>query len=245
MVAETAVVAGGGSGIGRGCALHFAQRGHLVVLVGRTAAKLEATAGEIAAAGGEAEVWPLDLRDWEAVATLGEHLAATGVNLVVNAAGGQFAQPSARLSANGWRAVIETNLTGSFFLLRHLYPALRKRRGAAVLVVADLWRRPAPGLAHAAAARAGVVSLVRTLALEWAGDGIRVNAVSPGLTDTPALRPEYAALVEAVPLGRLATVAEVVEAVDFLARARYVTGEVLTVDGGLNLTAVSDGGAQP
>lgn len=232
--ARRAVVAGGGSGIGRGCALRLAAEGWHVVLVGRGSAKIEAVREEIAGAGGSAEAFTADLRDWDRMAALGEHMAA-GVDLVVNSAGGQFFAPSTAISRNGWQAVLGTNLDGAFFLLRHLQPALVLRRGAAVLVVADIWRKPAPGLAHSAAARAGLVSLMRTLALEWAVDGIRINAVSPGLTDTPALDPRYASAVARVPLGRLGTVDEMVDAILFLEDARYVTGEVLTVDGGLHL----------
>src|SRR5208282_6367746 len=109
---------------------------------------------------------------------------------------------------NGWRAVIETNLTGSFFLCRHLLPALRKRHGGVVTVVANLWQRGAPSMVHSAAARAGVVNMTRTLAVEWAPEGVRLNAVSPGITDTPALQryAKYAELLASVPLGRAATV---------------------------------------
>ena len=85
------------------------------------------------------------------------------------------------------------------------------------------------------AGRAGVVSLVRTLALEWARDGVRLNALSPGLTETPALLPQYRALASKVPLGRIGTVDEVLDALLFLARAGYITGEVLSIDGGLRL----------
>jgi citronellol/citronellal dehydrogenase len=231
-----AVVAGGGSGIGRGAALRLAEQGYRVVLVGRTAGKLEAVAAEIAAAGGQAEAFAGDVRDWNRMAELGAAIVAGGgLDILVNSAGGQFAQPSAELSESGWKSVVELNLHGSFYLCRHLYAALRMRRGAAVMVVADLWQKPAPGLAHSAAARAGVVSLVRSLALEWARDGVRLNALSPGLTDTPALRPEYRVLGERVPLGRIGTVEEVVEALLFLARAGYITGEVLSIDGGLRL----------
>lgn len=104
------------------------------------------------------------------------------------------------------------------------------------MVVANLWQRPAPKLAHACAARAGVVNLTRALALEWAADGIRVNAVSPGLTDTEALLDSYKSLIDKVPLGRMGSVDEVVDAILFMAQSSYITGEVLTVDGGLHLT---------
>jgi NAD(P)-dependent dehydrogenase (short-subunit alcohol dehydrogenase family) len=132
--------------------------------------------------------------------------------------------------------VVDINLSGSFFLCRQLQPSLRKRRGAVVLIVANMWRRPAPNLAHSAAARAGVVNLMNTLALEWAADGIRLNAIAPGLTDTPALLPQYRALADKVPLKRIGTVDEVVDAILFMARSPYVTGEVLAIDGGLHLT---------
>lgn len=231
-----AVVAGGGSGIGRGAALRLAELGYEVVLVGRTLEKLEATAAEIAESGGEAEAFAGDVRHWERMGELGARIAGRGgLDILINSAGGQFAQPSAEMSESGWTSVVELNLHGSFYLCRHLYAALRMRRGAAVMVVADLWQKPAPNLAHSAAARAGVVSLVRTLALEWAKDGVRLNALSPGLTDTPALLPQYRGLADRVPLGRIGTVDEVVDALLFLARSGYITGEVLSVDGGLRL----------
>jgi citronellol/citronellal dehydrogenase len=105
--------------------------------------------------------------------------------------------------------------------------------GCVVTVVANMWQMPAPGLAHSAAARAGVVNLTRTLAKEWAPDRIRLNAVAPGLTDSGALRPQYKAMADRVPLGRLREVDDVVDAIVFLAHASYVTGEVLSVDGGI------------
>jgi len=231
-----AVVAGGGSGIGRGCALRLAGMGYHVVLIGRNAAKLDTTAAEIASTGGSATAFQADVRDWDRLGELQSQLAATGVDLLINSAGGQFAQASGELSRDGWQSVVDINLSGSFFLCRQLLPSLRKRRGAIVLIVANMWRRPAPYLAHSAAARAGVVNLMNTLALEWAPDGIRVNAVAPGLTDTPALLEQYRALVSKVPLQRIGTVDEVVDTILFLGRSPYITGEVLSIDGGLHLT---------
>ncbi|WP_317932878.1 SDR family NAD(P)-dependent oxidoreductase [Halioxenophilus sp. WMMB6] len=228
-----AVVAGGGSGIGRGAALRLAQQGYQLVLVGRTAEKLAAVADEIHAAGGQAECFVGDVHDWQKMAELGESLAAKGVDVLVNSAGGQSAQPSAEMSQENWEQVIGINLNGAFYLLRHLYPALKKRQGAVVTIVANMWQLPTPTMAHSAASRAGVVNLTRTLAKEWAPDRIRLNAVAPGLTDSGALLPQFKAMVERVPLGRIGEVDDVVDAVMFLAHASYITGEVLSVDGGI------------
>ena len=234
--AKVAVVAGGGSGIGRGCALRLAGMGYHVVLVGRDASKLDKTAAEVSAAGGSAMAFPADVRDFDRLGELRALVEQTGVDLLINSAGGQFAAPSAELSRSGWQSVVDVNLSGSFFLCRQLQSSLRKRSGAIVLIVANMWRRPAPNLAHSAAARAGVVNLMNTLALEWAPDGIRVNAVAPGLTDTPALLDQYRALADKVPLKRIGTVDEVVDAILFMGRSSYITGEVLSIDGGLHLT---------
>jgi citronellol/citronellal dehydrogenase len=234
---QTAVVAGGGSGIGQACALGLGRLGYEVIVVGRDAAKLAATVDAVVEAGGRAQAFAGDVRDWDRMGELAALVATDGLDLLINSAGGQFYAPAAEITPNGWRAVLDTNLTGAFYLARQLLPALRLRKGAVVNVVADLWRRAAPGLAHSAAARAGVVSLTRSLALEWAADGIRVNAVSPGVTDTPALRnyPKHAEATAAVPLRRLATREEIAEAILFLGRSAYITGEVLTIDGGLHL----------
>jgi citronellol/citronellal dehydrogenase len=235
-----AVVAGGGSGIGQACALQLGRTGWRVVVVGRDAAKLDSTVERIMTEGGCAEAFPGDVRDWDRMGALGEVVAADGLDLLINSAGGQFAAPTAELSANGWRAVVETNLTGAFHLARHLLPALKQRKGSVVNIIADIWQRAAPGMAHSGAARAGVVSLTRTLAVEWGPFGIRVNAVSPGLTDTPALkRPYLEQTLPFVPLGRVATPEEVAETILFIGRSGYITGEVLTIDGGLHLAGIT------
>lgn len=230
---KVAVVAGGGSGIGRGCALRLAAMGYRVIVVGRTAEKLESVAAEIVASGGQADTCIADVRDWDRMADLGANLAETGIDVLVNSAGGQTAQSSAEMSRDNWDSVVAINLSGSFYLVRHLYEALRKRRGSVVTVVANMWQMPTPTMAHSAASRAGVVNLTRTLAKEWAADRIRLNAVAPGLTDSGALRPEFKAMADRVPLGRIGEVEDVVDAIMFLAHASYITGEVLSVDGGI------------
>jgi NAD(P)-dependent dehydrogenase (short-subunit alcohol dehydrogenase family) len=236
----TAVVTGGGSGIGAACAARLAEAGNMVVLVGRRPEPLADMAGRIGDAGGVAHAFPADIRDWDRLGELREAIDGWSgrVDVLVNAAGGQFHAPAERLTPNAWRAVVDTNLTGTFFVCRRLYPLLARAGGAIVNVVASVWQRPFPGMAHSGAARAGVVALTRTLALEWAAKGVRVNALSPGFTDTPAFRSQVGDLsgpAARVPLRRVASADEVADAAVFLARSTYMTGEVLTVDGGFQL----------
>jgi NAD(P)-dependent dehydrogenase (short-subunit alcohol dehydrogenase family) len=220
-------VTGGGGAIGSAVARSFAADGWDAVVVGRTRETLEATGFDWFVA---------DVRDAERLEELAASLEA--VDALVNCAGGQFVAGADDISANGWRAVVETNLTGTWNACRAFRRALAAGSGGAIVnVVANVWQRAAPGLAHAGAARAGVVSLTRTLAVEWAPE-IRVNALSPGLVDTPALR-AYGGDVDAAaartPLARLGTVDEMAAAVRYLIDAPYVTGAVLVADGGLAL----------
>src|SRR5438067_243298 len=103
-----AIVAGGGSGIGKACALELGRMGWRVVVVGRDPAKLASSVEQIAAAGGQAEAFQGDVRDWDRMAALAE-VVVEGLDLLINSAGGQFSAPTAELSANGWRAVVDTN----------------------------------------------------------------------------------------------------------------------------------------
>src|SRR6516162_9446251 len=107
---KVAVIAGGGSGIGQACALELARQGWRLVLVGRDPAKLADTQEQVAAAGGEAQAFQGDVRDWDRMAALAEVVSDDGLDLLINSAGGQFIAPTAELTANGWRAVVDTNL---------------------------------------------------------------------------------------------------------------------------------------
>lgn len=238
-----AVVTGGGGGIGSATARRLAAAGHDVVVVGRNAGPLQRVAGELSHDGTRAVAFPADVRDWDRLGELAAMVEADlgRCDVLVNSAGGQFHAPAADITPRGWAAVIETNLTGTFFACRRFFPLLqRSDRAAIVNVVANVWQRAAPRIAHSGAARAGVVNLTRTLALEWAEHGIRVNCVSPGVTDTPGLRSHYSDLssrVARVPLRRAASADEVAALICTLCGpdAGYVTGDVLVVDGGLQL----------
>ena len=239
---QTVVVTGGGSGIGRAIAHELASLGAHVVVAGRKEPPLIAVVEEITAAGGSAFFKVCNIREEDSVQALfADVLDARGqVDGLVNNAGGQFVSPAEAISKNGWHAVIETNLTGTFLMCREAYNrGMGARGGAIVNIVSEMWRG-FPGMAHSGAARAGVVNLTQTLAVEWAHANVRVNAVAPGLIDSSGLEtyPEamqafIAQVVEDVPAKRMGTEAEVAAAVTYLLSpaAAYVSGETLRVDG--------------
>jgi len=239
---QTIIVTGGGSGIGRCTAHELASLGATVALIGRTAAKLEAVAGEIADAGGTALTAVCDIREEAQVrAAVQTVLAASGrIDGLVNNAGGQFAAPLAAISQKGWDAVVRNNLTGGFLFARECFTQWMADHGGAIVnVVADFWGSM-PGMGHSGAARAGMVSFTETAAYEWAQSGVRVNAVAPGWivssgmhTYPEWMRPHLKVLHTAVPLQRLGTESEVSAAIAFLLSpaAAFISGTVLRVDG--------------
>ena len=239
---QCVLVTGGGSGIGRCIAHELASLGARVVLVGRTLSKLEAVAQEIADDGGEAHVEACDIRDEQGVrALVGRVVAAHGrVHALVNNAGGQYASPLSGITKKGFEAVVGTNLTGGFLMAREVFTQSMEAHGGSVVnMVADMWRGM-PGMAHSGAARAGMVNLTQTAAVEWARAGVRVNAVAPGLIASSGLDtyPEYIqqtlpALKTSIPLKRFGTESEVSAAVCFLLSpaASFITGTCLNIDG--------------
>ena len=239
---RTALVTGGGTGIGRATALELAGLGAQVAVVGRRAELLDETAALARDMGADIRAYPCDLREAEHVdAMLDAVLAELGsVQTLVNNAGGQFMAPAQDISAGGFRAVGRLNLDAVFGLTvavanRSMIPA---RYGKVISVVISP-RRAMPGMAHSAAARAGVENLTRTLAVEWGRFGIRLNCVAPGIVHTDAwerygLDPVEVARV--IPLQSLATPADIAHTIVFLASpmADYITGDTVLVDGGLD-----------
>lgn len=245
LAGQVALVTGGGTGIGRAIAVKLGEMGADLVLVARRSGPLEDTAALLAAMGRKAWVETVNVRDPEAVEQLGETVRSRvgRLHILVNNAGGQFVAPTQAISPNGWRAVIDLNLNGTFYCCRTFAPLIEASGGGSIVnIVAAIYHRGSPGMAHSAAARAAVVNLTQTLAVEWARRGIRVNALAPGLTLTEAFINNYPAetlkaLEEATPLGRMGRPEEMAAAVAFLVSpdAGYITGQTLTVDGGLSL----------
>ncbi|NPC55715.1 SDR family oxidoreductase [Caenimonas soli] len=239
---KVVVVTGGGSGIGRCIAHELAALGAHAVLIGRRLEKLHETAGEIVADGGRASFHACDIRDEEGVKnTVQAMIAVHGrIDALVNNAGGQYITPLENISAKGWEAVINTNLTGGFLMARECYlQSMQQHGGAIVNIVADMWGSM-PNMAHSGAARAGMVSFTETAAAEWARSGVRVNAVAPGYIASsgmdhypPEAGPMLREMRNTVPLGRFGTEAETSAAVVFLLSpaASFISGDVLRVDG--------------
>jgi NAD(P)-dependent dehydrogenase (short-subunit alcohol dehydrogenase family) len=242
---KVALVTGGGSGIGAVIAKYLARFGAQVSLLGRTQEKLDAVAGEISLAGGQSLTGTADVRQYPAVAAIVSRTVEVfgGLDIVVNSAAGNFLSPAATLSANGFRAVIDIDLCGSFNAARASFEALSARRGCIVNITATQSVVPMPFQVHAGAAKAGIEKLTRDLALEWGAAGIRVNSVSPGpIEDTEGmarLAPggTREALRQKLPLQRFGSPEEIAEAVLFLCSpaARFITGTSLVVDGGATL----------
>lgn len=239
---QVILVTGGGSGIGRCTAHELASLGAHVVLVGRNPDKLTATAQEVTGDGGQASWLSCDIRREDDVkAMVAQVVQQHGrIHGLVNNAGGQYISPLAQTSAKGWQAVIDTNLTGGFLVARECFnQSMQQHGGAVVNIVADMWGSM-PGMGHSGAARAGMVSFTETAALEWAAQGVRVNAVAPGYIASsgmdhypPEAGPMLREMRNTVPQGRFGTEAETSAAIVFLLSpaASFVSGSVLRVDG--------------
>jgi citronellol/citronellal dehydrogenase len=241
---KAVVVTGGGSGLGRCIAHELSSLGASVALVGRSQEKLEAVQAEISQDGGRASIHACDIRDEDAViATIASVLETHGrIDGLVNNAGGQYIAPLRDIKTKGWKAVIDTNLTGGFIVARHTYLQWMEVNGGSIVnIIADIWGGW-PGSAHSGAARAGMLSFTESAACEWASSGVRVNAVAPGWIASSGID-KYPAEVQrtfkgwrsSVPLRRFGTESEVAAAVTFLLSpaAAFTTGSYIRVDGGV------------
>jgi citronellol/citronellal dehydrogenase len=238
------VVTGGGSGIGRCTAHELASLGAHVAIVGRNEVKLGRVLSEIESDGGSISTHVADIRDERAViATVERVLADHGrIDGLVNNAGGQYRAAMKTISTKGFEAVVSSNLTGGFIVMREVYNRWMVDHGGAIVnMIADIWHGW-PHFSHSAAARGGMLALSECAATEWAESGVRVNTVAPGSIasqgldtyedkDTAFIRND---LTPGIPLQRFGTEAEVSAAIVFLLSpaASYITGSCIRIDGG-------------
>ena len=242
---KVVLVTGGGSGIGRACALAFAREGATVVVAGRSAEPLAQTVRLITDAGGSADAITADVTSGADTERL---VAATverhgGLHIAVNNAGAAAGGKTADLDEETWNRVLTTNLTGTWLAMKAEINHMRAHGGGVIVNVASNLgaHLRVPGLAAYIAAKAGVSALTRAAAREYIGEGVRINAISPGPADTPmSLRPgetaddRAARLKSTSPIGRVATLDEVAGTITWLAgeNAAYLVGHDLVADGG-------------
>lgn len=243
---QVAVITGGGTGIGLAIARRLGTLGARIAIASRNAEHLEQGANALREAGIDALAVQLDVRNPEQVDEMVlrtvKHFGS--LDLLVNNAAGNFICRAEDLSPNGWNAVVGIVLNGSFYCARAVgqYMIARKRGGSIVSVLANYVWTGSPGTIHSAAAKAGVMSITQTLAVEWARHGIRVNAVAPGpVASSPGAAKQLWSSQDAVdrisamiPNHTWGTPEQIADAVVFLAapQTAFITGEILTIDGG-------------
>jgi NAD(P)-dependent dehydrogenase (short-subunit alcohol dehydrogenase family) len=241
---QVVLITGGGTGIGRAVAEETGRLGAKLVLCGRRQEKLDTARGELEALGIEVLAQSCDTRKEEQIAELvGAALARFGrIDVLVNNAGGQFPTAAQHLAPKGFEAVVRNNLLGTWNMTHAVAGRafIPQRSGRIVNVIAQI-ARGFPGMVHTGAARAGVENLTKSLAVEWAQHGIRVNAVAPGVIKTSGTEQYPPMLLEAgrraTPLKRLGRADEVSHLITYLASraADFVTGQTFYIDGGQSL----------
>jgi NAD(P)-dependent dehydrogenase (short-subunit alcohol dehydrogenase family) len=241
---QVALITGGGSGIGLATARELASLGAKIAIAGRNPDRLEEGRKTLEGDGATVFAKTCDIRDVEQVR---QFVAAVKeaygrVDILINNAGGQFPSPAHLLSPKGFDAVVRNNLNGTFYMTLEVAQQLMipQQSGAIINVIANIVRG-FPGMVHTGAARAGVENMTKTLAVEWARYGIRVNAVAPGTIVSSGTVQYGEELLErsrkATPLQRLGDVEEVSRLLVFLSSAlnSFITGSTYYIDGGLSL----------
>ena len=243
---QTIIVTGGGTGLGRAAAHELASLGAHVVLAARKLENLEKVRDEIVAAGGSASAVVCNIRQEESVVALFDQVLAErgAVHGLVNNGGGQFLSPAENISFKGWHAVVETNLTGTFLMCREAYNRCMGQHGGAIVNMLMDNERGFPGMVHSGAARAGIENMTKTLAVEWAKSGVRINAVAPGVINSsgldhypPWVQASIRGFVQNIPAKRMGTESEVAATIVFLLSpaAAYITGVSIKIDGASSL----------
>ena len=238
---KAVVVTGAGSGFGFAIAALFARLGAELAILGRNQDRLAQAKTFLESLGAPVYAEAFNIRDHDRCAAfIANAWRELGrLDVLINNAGGQFPQMALDFKPKGWTAVIDNNLNGTWYMMQAAARAWveRKAPGVIVNIVADFWRGM-PGIAHTAAARAGVAYLSKSVAVEWAPLDIRVNCIAPGVLETSGFAhypPEgLATYPQANPMKKAGDVWDVAEACAYLAApsGKFITGEVLTIDGG-------------
>jgi NAD(P)-dependent dehydrogenase (short-subunit alcohol dehydrogenase family) len=243
---KRAFITGGGTGLGLEISRRLASLGAHVTIASRSAEHHSAFLDEAADQGWSAAAHVLDVRKLGDIATLVKELREDGpVDMLINNAAGNFVCPAERLSEGAWRAVLGIVLDGTFYCSREFGKGMIEDGGGSMLnIVATYAWTGMPGVVHSASAKAGVLAMTRTLAVEWARHKIRVNAIAPGPFESEGAKGNLwpddevkQRMISGIPAGRFATASEVADhAVWLLSSASdYVTGECFTMDGGASL----------
>jgi len=236
------LVTGGRSGIGYAIAKMFLQLGASVTIASRKKEPLEKAAAELSEFG-KCDSFPCDIRKTDEIKNLADHIKEHHgkLDILINNAGGQFPAPAELISENGWAAVINNNLNGTFYVSQQMGKSFffQQKKGVVVNIIANMFRG-FPGMAHTGAARAGVENLTKTLAQEWAEYNVRMNAIAPGTIESsgldqypPMIQNFFEEAKEQNLMKRFGTVEDVANATIFLASplASYISGVTLYVDG--------------
>jgi 3-oxoacyl-[acyl-carrier protein] reductase len=240
--ARVALVTGASQGIGHACALALARQGATVAVAARNREKLDALVAEIAAAGGKAAAYVIDVADEDQVkAGIKSAIAQFGkIDILINNAGITRDQLVMRMKRADWDSVLSTNLTSAYLCIQQVIPSMLKQRWGRIINITSVFGQIGQaGQANYAASKAGLIGLTMAMAREVASRNITCNAVAPGFIETSmtaALSEEFKqTAVKTIPLGRVGSPNDVASAVTFLAseEASYITGHVLNVNGGL------------
>lgn len=243
-------VAGGSTGINFGIAQAFARAGAKLFIISRSADKVDHAVAELQALGAEAAGCSADVRQPDALnaafSTAAERFGA--IDVLISGAAGNFLARAMDMSPNAFKTVVDIDLLGSFNVVRAAYAHLRKPGASVIQISAAQASIATPYQAHVCAAKAGVDMLTRTLALEWAAEGVRINSIAPGpIADTEGLKrlapgDALQRMAERVPLKRLGHFDDIARMALMLSSdwGSYVTGAVIPVDGGLALTGPRD-----
>ncbi|RKZ47889.1 MAG: short-chain dehydrogenase [Gammaproteobacteria bacterium] len=242
-VDKTVLVIGGTSGINRGIASLFAEHGARVAVASRSQEKVDDTVASLKNLGAQSMGFTVDVRDAEAVkkGVMEVHENYGELDVVVSGAAGNFVATAMGMSANGFRAVVDIDLMGTFHVMQAVYPCLKKPGASVINISAPQAFIPMEAQSHVCAAKAGVDMLTRTLAMEWGPEGIRVNSIVPGpIENTEGMKrlaPSAEILEqvkESVPLKRLGSTEDIGNACLFLGSPMgdYINGAVIPVDGG-------------